>query len=126
MSSDKVISMFDQLDEHIEKCEDDMSKRNYDLASYHAKEAMTSFVSPLILKMPKLHSVNRKEAQNRLKEKIEKEYVVNEAERYLKWARDDLSNESARRIRIERKRAINNLESTVKWLKVLFENLKRL
>jgi len=42
--------------------------------------------------MPKLHSADRKEAQNRLKEKIEKEYVVNEAERYLKRARDDLSN----------------------------------
>ena len=127
MSSDKgIISMFDRLDEHIEKCEDDMSKRNYDLASYHAKEAMTSFVSPLILKMPKLHSANPKEAQNRLKEKIEKEYVVNEAERYLKRARDDLSNESARMIRIERKREVNNLESTVEWLKVLFESLKRL
>ena len=76
--------------------------------------------------MPKLHSANPKEAQNRLKEKIEKEYVVNEAERYLKRARDDLSNESARRIRIERKREIDNLESTVEWLKVLFESLKRL
>ena len=96
-----------------------MSKRNYGLASYHAKEAKNSFVSPLILKMPKLHSANRKEAQNRLKEKIEKEYVVNEAEKYLKRARDDLSNESARRIRIERKREIDNLESTVKWLKDL-------
>ena len=50
--------------------------------------------------------------------------MVNEAERYLKQARDDLSNESARRIRIERKREINNLESTVKWLKDLFESLK--
>jgi len=95
------------------------------MASHHAKEAMTSFGSPLILKMPKLHSANRKEAQN-IKEKIEKEYVVNEAERYLKRARDDLSNESARRIRIERKREVNNLESTVKWLKDLFESLKRL
>ena len=72
------------------------------------------------------NSADRKEAQNRLKEKIEKEYVVNEAERYLKQARDDLSNESARRIRIERKREINNLESTVEWLKDLFERLKRL
>ncbi len=76
--------------------------------------------------MPKLHSADRKEAQNRLKEKIEKEYVVNEAERYLKRARDDLSNESARRIRIERKREINNLENTVEWLKDSFESLKRL
>ena len=92
MSSDKVISMFDQLDEHIEKCEDDMSRRNYGLASYHAKEAKNKFVSQLIREMPKLHSADRKEAQNRLKEKIEKEYVVNEAERYLKRARDDLSN----------------------------------
>ena len=72
------------------------------------------------------NSADRKEAQNRLKEKIEKEYVVNEAERYLKRARDDLSNESARRIRIERKREINNLENTVEWLKDLFESLKRL
>jgi len=127
MSNDKgIISMFDRLDEHIEKCEDDMSRRNYGLASRHAKEAKNSFVRPLILKMPKLHSADRKEAQNRLKEKIEKEYVVNEAERYLKQARDDLSNESARRIRIERKREVNNLESTVKWLKDLFESLKRL
>ena len=92
MSSDKgIISMFDRLDEHIEKCEDDMCRRNYGLASHHAKEAMTSFGRPLILKMPKLHSADRKEAQNRLKEKIEKEYVVNEAERYLKQARGDLN-----------------------------------
>jgi len=51
---------------------------------------------------------------------------LNEAEEYLRQAKNDLKNESARRVRIERKREINNLESTVKWLKDLFESLKRL
>jgi len=66
MSNDKgIISMFDRLDGHIEKCKDDMSRRNYGLASHHAKEAKNSFVSQLIREMPKLHSADRKEAQNK-------------------------------------------------------------
>ena len=118
--------MFDRLDEHLEKCEDDMSKRDYNLASYHAKEAIKTFVSPLILKMPKLHPTSSEEAQNRIKEKIEKEYVVKEAEGYLRQARNELNNENARRIRIERKREVDKLESVVELLKDLFDSLKGL
>ena len=127
MSSDREInSLFDRLDEHLEKCEDDMSKRDYNLASHHAKEAMKSFASPLILKMPKLGPTNREEAKNRLKEKIEKEYVVNEAEAYLRQAREDLNNESARGTRIERKREADKLKNVVELLRELFYSLKGL
>jgi len=118
--------LFDRLDEHLEKCEDDMSKRDYNLASFHAKEAIKSFVSPLILKMPKLHPTSSEEAQSRVKEKIEKEYVVKEAEGYLRQARNELNNENARRIRIERKREVDKLESVVELLKDLFDSLKGL
>jgi len=88
MSSDRGInSLFDRLDEHLEKCEDDMSKRDYNLASHHAKEAMRSFANPLILKMPKLRPTNREEAQNRLEKKIKKEYILKDAEGYLRYAK---------------------------------------
>ena len=118
--------MFDRLDEHLEKCEDDMSKKDYNLASHHVKEAMKSFASPLILKMPKLHPTNREEAQNRLKEKIKKEYVVNEAEAFLRQAKNDLNQESTRRIRMGHKREVDKLESVVELLRELFSSLKGL
>lgn len=127
MSSDRGInSLFDRLDEHLKKCDDDMSKKDYNLASHHAKEAMRSFASPLILKMPKLHPKNREEAQNRLEEKIEKKYILNEAEGCLRQTKNELKNESARKTRIERKREVDKLESVVESLRELFDYLKKL
>ncbi len=42
MSSDRGInSLFNRLDEHLERCKGEMSKKDYNLASHHAKEAMT-------------------------------------------------------------------------------------
>ena len=127
MSSDRGMnSLFDRLDEHLEKCEEDMSKKDYNLASHHAKEAMKSFASPLNRKMPRLPPTNRKEAQNRLEEKIEKEHILNEAEERLRQTKNELKNESTRRTRIERKREVDKLESVVESLRELFVCLNRL
>jgi len=104
----------------------DICKGDFNTASQQAVEALNKFGNRLNRDLPRLSHSHQKEARNRLEEKTEKEYVLNEAEEYLRQAKNDLKNESARRIRIERKREVNNLESTVKWLKVLFESLKRL
>ena len=122
----EINSLFDQLDKHLDGCEGYMSKGDFNTASQQAMEALNKFGDRLNRDLPKLSHSHQKVARSRLEEKIEKEYVVNEAEAYLRQAKNDLNNGSARRTRIERKRGVDKLESIVELLRDLFGRLKGL
>ncbi|MCW3133633.1 MAG: hypothetical protein N2V78_04815 [Methanophagales archaeon] len=51
---------------------------------------------------------------------------MNEAEAFLRQAKNDLNQESTRRIRMGHKREVDKLESVVELLRELFSSLKGL
>lgn len=121
-----INSLFDELDRHLDNCEEDMSKWDFNTARHHAIEAVTKFGNRLSRDLPKLSRSHQKVAESRLKEKIEKEYVLSEAEKYLKRVEADLNDERTRRMKTEQKRETEKLGVVVKSLRDLFDSLKGL